>query len=107
MEIVDRTSVTFNRNLEWCKFLGLGIFCVGGSLLAAALLLPSLVGLSCLDDDLIDESTPFKVRISSKEDDDPALNGSKIPATEEVKSIQPKREHEEAIVTGTGLTKLK
>jgi len=62
MRIIDRAAYAFNQNLEWCKIIGLAIFCVGGTLLSASLLLPSLVGLSCIDDDVNDETTPFKLR---------------------------------------------
>ncbi|RWS11189.1 Neurensin-1-like protein [Dinothrombium tinctorium] len=103
MEIVDRSADNFNKMLENCKIFGLGIFSVGGTLLVAALLLPTLVGLSCFDEEA-DESTPFKVCIASDEEE--LINKRvKIPATEELKSVQPKRE-EEAVMTGTGLTKL-
>ena len=108
MRIIDRAAYIFNQNLDWCKIIGLGVFCVGGTLLSASLLLPSLVGLSCLDDSDDDESTPFKLRISDTEDfcDDPSDEAKdRIPATEQLKSVQPKRD-EKVIVTNSGLKKV-
>jgi len=107
MRIIDRAAYMFNQNLEWCKIIGLAIFCVGGTLLSASLLLPSLVGLSCIDDEYNDETTPFKLRIADDDDCDEILNEKKdkIPATEELKSVQPKRE-DEMIITHSGLKKV-
>jgi len=107
MRIIDRAAYMFNQNLDWCKIIGLGIFCVGGTLLSASLLLPSLVGLSCIDDDLSDETTPFKLRIDDEDDCDLNLNENKdkIPATEQLKSVQPKRE-DKMIITHSGLKKV-
>jgi len=120
--IINTTAIQFNQTLNTCKVVGLAIFCIGGVLLASALLLPSLVGLSCLDDN-DDEQEPFKLKIagdaSSSDDDDDSdakkplcgsnnggKNGkSRIPATEEVKSVQPKRD-DEMIMTKEGLTKI-
>lgn len=103
--IVDVIATKFNKTLEWFKVLGLGIFCVGGFLLSAALLLPTLVGASCFEREPAEETAPFKVRIghaSDDESDDEKTSG--IPVTEEVKNVQPSRE-EEAVITGGCLTK--
>ncbi|CAG2113493.1 unnamed protein product [Medioppia subpectinata] len=110
MRIIDRAAYMFNQNLEWCKIVGLAVFCVGGVLLSGSLLLPGLVGLSCLDDTDDDESTPFKLRIADTEDyycDDLCGDEKKdrIPATEELKSVQPKRE-DKIIITNSGLKKV-
>ncbi|KAI1295458.1 Neurensin-1 [Halotydeus destructor] len=111
--IVDKLAVQFNRTLDNFKVIGLAIFCIGGLLLSTALLLPSLVGAQCFEGDAMDETTPFKVRIgrrdgtSDSDEEDDQLDKVGIPATEQVKSVQPKREEAEAIVTGSGLTKLK
>lgn len=105
MRIIDRRAYLLNQRLDWCKVIGLAVFCVGGTLLSASLILPSLTGLSCIDDDNGDEEhQPFKLRIV---DDDENVNNDdeKIPATEQVKSIQPKRE-DEMVITKTGLTKV-
>lgn len=104
--IVDVIANRFNRTLEWFKVLGLAIFCVGGFLLSTALLLPSLVGASCFENESTDESAPFKVRIGHTGDEDDEDDKSGIPATEQVKSVQPRRE-DEAVITGGCLTKLK
>ena len=108
MRIIDRAAYIFNQNLDWCKIIGLGVFCVGGTLLSASLLLPGLVGLSCIDDNDDDESTPFKLRIADTEDYSNELaddSKDRIPATEELKSVQPKRE-DKIIITNSGLKKV-
>ena len=87
-------------------------------MLSMALLLPSLIGISCFEDE--EESAPFKVRIGRSRststgsadsdpeglDDDEEKNKA-IPVTEQVKSVQPKREADQAICTGNGFTNLK
>lgn len=107
--IIDESAVAFNKNFEWFKILGLGVFCVGGLVLSTALLLPSLVGTSCFDEDA-DEATPFKVRIGrgrdEEESDSDDDHKAGIPATETVKGVQPRRE-EEAVITKGALTQLK
>lgn len=117
--IIDQSAVKFNKNLEWFKVLGLGIFCIGGFMLSMALLLPSLIGISCFEDE--EESPPFKVRIGRSrssstgsadsdpedDDDDDDEKNKAIPVTQQVKSVQPKREADQAICTGEGFTKLK
>ena len=105
MRIIDRRAYLFNQRLDWCKVIGLAVFCVGGTLLSASLILPSLTGLSCIDDDNDDEEhQPFKLRIVD-EDEDVNNDDEKIPATEQVKNIQPKRE-DEMVITKSGLTKV-
>lgn len=44
MRIIDRRAVAFNEHLELLKLLGLVVFAMGGAVVAAALLLPSLLG---------------------------------------------------------------
>ena len=110
MRIIDRAAYIFNQNLEWCKIIGLGVFCVGGTLMSASLLLPGLVGLSCIEDSDEDESTPFKLRIADTEElcDELAVetkDRTGVPATEQLKSVQPKRE-DKIIITNSGLKKV-
>lgn len=108
MRIIDRAAYMFNQNLDWCKIVGLGVFCVGGTLLSASLLLPGLVGLSCIEDNDDDESTPFKLRIADTDDSSDELTTerkTRIPATEQLKSVQPKRE-DKIIITNSGLKKV-
>lgn len=102
MRIIDRAALMFNHNLDWCKIIGLAILCVGGTLLSGSLLLPSLIGLTCIEDDL-DDDQPFKLRINSSDDSEDEKD--KFPVTEEVTSIQPKRDAE-SIATNSGLTLL-
>lgn len=114
--IIDQSAVKFNKNLEWFKVLGLGIFCIGGFILSMALLLPSLIGISCFEDE--EELPPFKVQIgrsrststesadSDTEGEDEDRNKT-IPVTEQVKPVQPKREEDRTICMGKGFIKLK
>ncbi|XP_054153092.1 neurensin-1-like [Oppia nitens] len=105
MRIIDRAAYMFNQNLDLCKIIGLSVFCVGGVLLSSSLLLPGLVGLSCLDDSDDDDSTPFKLRIADIDEFGDEIvdeNKDKIPATEQLKSVQPRRE-DNIIITNSGL----
>lgn len=104
MRIIDRAALMFNQNLDWCRIIGLAILCVGGTLLSGALLLPSLIGLTCIEDDALDDDEPFKLRINN-DSDESEDEKDKIPATEEVTSIQPKRDSE-SVATNSGLTLL-
>ncbi|XP_053208760.1 neurensin-1-like [Panonychus citri] len=112
-EIVDRLAIEFNKKLDWAKIIGLAVFCCGGSLLAFTLLLPSLVGVSCLDDEDDDDTTPFKVTVPEVVHVDGDLkekakdSNFRIPVTEKVTSVQPSREKAESVVTESGLTQMK
>lgn len=112
MRIIDPVAADFNKKLELGKIVGLAVFCCGGSLLALTLLLPSLVGVSCLDEEDDDDATPFKVTVSEVvHAGDPKSDSndldSRIPATEKVTSVQPSREEAESVVTESGLTQMK
>lgn len=90
MEIIDRYAIDFNIKLDWGKIIGLGLFCTGGSILSITLLLPSLIGSSCLKDDE-DENTPFKVTIPNTTNEID-FSQDRVPATEKLTSVQPTKE---------------
>ena len=88
MEIIDRNAIDFNIKLNWGKIIGLGTFCVGGLVLALTLILSSLIGSFCFEEDG-DENTPFKVAVSNTYQNN--FNQDKIPVTEKLTSVQPTR----------------
>ncbi|XP_013779465.1 neurensin-1-like [Limulus polyphemus] len=101
LEIIDRSSLDFNRNLDICKVLGLLVFCLGGAILLAALLLPTLVSNYCDDDD----QEAFKVK-ANFDDPQESPTEKKIPATEALTSVQPKRGEDHMVITEVGLCKV-
>ena len=103
MQIIDPRAFDFNKKLDFLKIVGLILFCLVGCSVAATLILPSLIGASCLDVDEDDDSPPFKVMLPDEDVD----QEMKVPATQKVTSIQPSRPSEESIVTESGLTKMK
>ncbi|XP_074596667.1 neurensin-1-like [Brevipalpus obovatus] len=103
MQIIDPRAFDFNKKLDFLKILGLIFFCLGGCSVAVTLILPTLIGASCLDADDEDDSPPFKVMLPDEDVD----QEMKVPATQKVTSIQPSRPAEESIVTESGLTKMK
>lgn len=101
LEIIDRSSLDFNRNLDICKILGLLVFCLGGAILLAALLIPTVVSNYCDDDD----QEAFKVK-ASFDDPEESPTEKKIPATEALTSVQPKRGEDHMVITEVGLCKV-
>lgn len=89
LEVIDRSALRFNYNLDACKLVGLIVFCVGGTIVAIALLFPSFLYSYC-DEDWSLQPEPFKVGVVSEEDLPPqSPTEKKIPATEQVARIQP------------------
>lgn len=103
MAIIDHAALDFNRNMDFCKVVGLVVFCVGGIVLVTALLLPSLMNQYC-EEELQNDS--FRVAVECHESPKSPTD-KKIPATEEVANIQPKRGLEnEVVMTNAGLCKI-
>lgn len=82
---VDEDAVRFNTTLDLLKLVGLILFCVGGILLAVALMFPTFMSNMCSDD--IGEEA---IRIQSGEEKPPLSPiEMTIPATSKVKGVQP------------------
>ncbi|XP_077869894.1 neurensin-1-like, partial [Saccoglossus kowalevskii] len=102
--VIDDQAVTFNYRLDVAKLAGLVILCVGGFVLAIALLIPAFIGQ--FDDDELDgfkvqtlDSYPPYISYGTTfaiGQEDP------VPCTSQVKSVQPKRTTEEAVVAKEG-----
>lgn len=106
LTIKDPNAKQFNIRLDHIKVIGLVVFCAGGSIVALTLILASLVGVSWNDeDDDLDDSGTIKVTLPSG--DNIVNDDCKVPVTEEVTSIQPSRQADESVVTGSGLTLIK
>ncbi|GAB6028906.1 Neurensin-1 [Chamberlinius hualienensis] len=106
--VVDKAALRYNAKLDTCKLTGLIVFCIGGAVVAVALLIPSFFYNYC-DEDWHGGQTiepPIKVRTDSLDDDDeecdddededdplpPAVlspTEKKVPVTEELMKIQP------------------
>ncbi|KAK3091214.1 hypothetical protein FSP39_017998 [Pinctada imbricata] len=82
---IDKGALRFNTVLDLFKLVGLILFCVGGILLASALMFPSFMS-HCCTEEPTDEAIRVKVR-----DEKPPLSPIEmtIPATSKVKSVQP------------------
>lgn len=97
LEVIDRSALRFNYNLDACKLIGLIVFCVGGTVVAVALLFPSFLYQYC-DEDWAVYAEPFKVGTSDEDDLPPqSPTDKKIPATEEVTRIQPASNDQESL----------
>ncbi|XP_013790432.2 neurensin-1-like [Limulus polyphemus] len=96
LEIIDRSALVFNQHLDICKGTGLIIFCLGGIISLAALLLSSLVTTYC------DEYSEI-VRFEANFKEIPSSPTDKIPITEKLTNVQPKDRENHMVVTTTGL----
>ncbi|KAI2800522.1 Neurensin-1 [Blomia tropicalis] len=103
MRIIDKSAFEFNEHLDQFKIIGLAMFAIGGTLVASALLLPSLLSTSNYDDGDEDERSPFKLRINENDAGLISENKNLIPITEQVKTVQPKQEKQASIITNAGL----
>lgn len=84
--VIDRSAISYNAILDLCKLIGLILFCIGGVMLASALLLPSILVSRCSCEDDSDDA----IRVSVGEDQAPKSPiEMTIPATSKVKNVQP------------------
>ena len=103
MRIIDKSAFEFNEHLDQFKIIGLAMFAIGGTLVASAFLLQSLLSTSNYDDGDEDERSPFKLRINENDAGLISDNKNLIPITEQVKTVQPKQEKQASIITNAGL----
>lgn len=114
MRIIDKSAVAFNEHLEQVKVVGLVAFAIGGTLVASAMLLPSLLkSEGGSDGDDYGGEEHFKVRVhddnffaGGEEDSDASLRRSLIPVEETLKVVQPKAEVAHTVPTKAGLKQI-
>lgn len=92
---INRGAMTFNTTLDLCKLIGVILFCLGGVTLAMALIFPSFMTNYC-DDDVTED--PIKITVKDEEKMPLSPMEMTIPATSNVKGVQPLRKVAEAIV---------
>lgn len=102
IEILDHTAVAFNHRLELCRLAGLAVFCCGGLVLLLTLLLSTFFHVGghnnnnsrcCNENAYYDYVTtslvePF-IPGQAQGLPVPAVADTKIPVTEQIKSVQP------------------
>ncbi|KFM66539.1 Neurensin-1, partial [Stegodyphus mimosarum] len=102
--IIDRDAARFNYYIKLCRIMGLIVFCIGGCIFCFTMLLSVFFNIHYSDDE---DETPvetFCVTLTA-EDVPQSPTDKKIPATEELTSVQPKREVDEVVMTNAGLCK--
>lgn len=106
IEIINRSEQAFNQDLDICKIVGIVLFCTGGIMVTIVLLALTLMKMNRNEDPLAEE-----IPMAEAETDMEAGPGSpmdvKVPATEELAAVQPKRvDPEEVVMTNAGLCKV-
>ncbi|XP_054709354.1 neurensin-1-like [Uloborus diversus] len=100
IEIIDRVDQAFNRDLQLCKVVGIALFCTGGLIVAAVLL--AMIAKMPKRDDPVEE-----IPMTEPDRGPTSPVGTKVPATEELKPVQPKRmDAEKLVMTHAGLCQL-
>lgn len=99
-EMINKNNLAFNTNLDTCKLVGLIVFCIGGCMVGISLLFPSFLHQWCEDD--IAASEPFKISAQDLEKVPLSPTEKKVPATPEMKNIQPQRDMKEACMATKG-----
>lgn len=90
---IDHAAVQFNTTLDLFKLIGLILFCVGGVILALALLFPSFLAGQC-DEDFNDEA----IRVNVGDEKAPLSPvDMAIPSTSKLKNVQPDRSKNQTI----------
>jgi hypothetical protein len=118
MEIIDQQALLFNGNLRVLRIASCVMAAFGLLLFACALALPAVMSssvglsrqgsLSALNSDermyvTVDRLTD---KTPEGESDDLIMTMTAIPALEKIRSVQPQREPNQSVITGSGLTVL-
>ncbi|KFM71294.1 Neurensin-1, partial [Stegodyphus mimosarum] len=107
IEIINRADQAFNEDLDICKIVGIFLFCSGGSMITAMLLILILTRRNRIDDPLSAEEIPLTSAEVCQEPGPSTPMDVKVPATEELTTVQPRRtDPEEVVMTNTGLCKM-
>lgn len=106
IEIINRADQAFNQDLDICKIVGMVLFCVGGIMVTIVLLALILMKKHRMEDPLAEE-IPMNERETDTEPGPGTPIDVKVPVTEELTTVQPKRmDPEEVVMTNTGLCKV-
>ncbi|GIY41081.1 uncharacterized protein CDAR_225111 [Caerostris darwini] len=107
IEIIDRAFLEFNKDLDVFKIVGMVLFSAGGLVMAGVLIAVTLMWRNRSDDPLSSEEIPL-TGTEPRQDEGPKTSMDvKVPATEEVTAVQPKRaDPEEVVMTNAGLCKI-
>ncbi|GIY54078.1 uncharacterized protein CEXT_483331 [Caerostris extrusa] len=91
IEIIDRAFLEFNKDLDVFKIVGMVLFSAGGLVMAGVLIAVTLMWRNRSDDPLSSEEIPLTGTESRQDEGPKTPMDVKVPATEEVTAVQPKR----------------
>ncbi|GFT66852.1 uncharacterized protein NPIL_206121 [Nephila pilipes] len=107
LEIIDRVFQAFNKDLDIFKIVGIVLFCVGGLMMAGVFLALTLIWKNRGEDPLSSEEIPLTGTHPQQDNGPNATMDVKVPATEELTTVQPKRvDPDEVVMTNAGLCKI-
>ncbi|KAF8781930.1 neurensin-1-like [Argiope bruennichi] len=107
IEIIDKEHMAFNYALDIVKIMGITLFCTGGLMVAGLFLALTFICKSRIDDPLNAEEIPLAGGDACPDTGPNAAMDVKVPATEELTAVQPKRaDPEEVVMTNAGLCKI-
>lgn len=106
IEIINRADQAFNQDLDICKIVGIVLFCTGGIMVTIVLLALLLMKKHRMEDPLSEE-IPMAEPDTDIEPGPGTPIDVKVPATEELTAVQPKRvDPDEVVMTNAGLCKV-
>ncbi|CAL1285739.1 unnamed protein product [Larinioides sclopetarius] len=107
IEIIDKEHLSFNWVLDIVKIIGITLFCTGGLMVAGLFLALTFICKSRIEESLTAEEIPLTGTESRPDKGPNAAIDVKVPATEELTAVQPKRaDPEEVVMTNAGLCKI-
>lgn len=106
IEVISKAEQLFNQDLDICKIVGIVLFCTGGIMVTIVLLALMLMRKHRMEDPLSEE-IPMAEPEAEMEPGPGTPMDVKVPATEELTAVQPKRvDPEEVVMTNAGLCKV-
>ncbi|GFT82987.1 hypothetical protein NPIL_358251 [Nephila pilipes] len=101
--VIDKSASTFNDYMRMCRLVGVGMFIFGFSLFLAVILLALCWNLDDENNECEDEESENVCLTFNPESTYQKGSDEKIPVTEELTTVQVKREKEDVVVTSSGL----
>ncbi|PRD29470.1 UNVERIFIED_CONTAM: Nrsn1 [Trichonephila clavipes] len=101
--VIDKSATTFNDYMRMCRLVGVGMFIVGFSLFLAVVLLALCWNFDDGKNESEDEDSENVCLTFNPENTYQKGSDEKIPVTEELTTVQIKREKEDVVVTNSGL----